>query len=73
VAGATHHPDSPLPLKLKPRERQVLALRASGWSADEIGRALLVSPFTVRTHTQNIMAKVAMHLGIEVTDDRPVD
>lgn len=72
MAGGTR-PDNPLPLKFSPRELHVLALRASGWSADEIGRELLISPFTVRTHTQNIMVKVAMHLGIEVTDDRPVD
>jgi DNA-binding NarL/FixJ family response regulator len=72
LAGGTR-PDSPLPLKLSPRERQVLALRASGWSADEIGRELRVSPLSVRVLSQNIMAKVAMHLGIEVTDDRPVD
>lgn len=62
-----------VPLRFSPREREILALRASGWSAEEIGRKLLLSPHTVRVHTQNIMVKVAMHLGMEVTEKSPED
>jgi DNA-binding NarL/FixJ family response regulator len=60
-----------VPLRFSPRERQVLALRASGWSADQIGQKLQISPYTVRVHTQNIMVKVAMHCGMEVTEQEP--
>jgi DNA-binding NarL/FixJ family response regulator len=58
----------PLPLRFSPKERQVLALRASGWSADQISRELRISPFAVRVFTRNILVKVAMHCGIEVTE-----
>jgi DNA-binding CsgD family transcriptional regulator len=58
-------------LRLSPRERQVLALHASGLSDAQIGRELMVSPFTVRTHLRNILAKVEMHCGLEVTEPGP--
>jgi len=48
-------------LRLSPRERQVLALWARGWSVPQIGRELFVSQHTVRTHMENILVKVEMH------------
>jgi DNA-binding NarL/FixJ family response regulator len=53
---------SPL-ARLSPRERQVLALRARGWSNAQIGRELLLSPFAVSVFTQNGLEKLAMHSG----------
>lgn len=48
-------------LRLSPRERQVLALWARGWSVPQISRELFVSQHTVRTHMENILVKVEMH------------
>jgi DNA-binding NarL/FixJ family response regulator len=63
--------EAQVPLRFSPRERQVLALRASGWSADQIGQKLQLSPYAVRVFTRNIMVKVAMHCGMEVTEQSP--
>jgi RNA polymerase sigma factor (sigma-70 family) len=53
------------PLRLSPREREVLALLGRGWSNAQIGHQLLISPFTVRTHIQNILQKLEMHARLE--------
>jgi DNA-binding NarL/FixJ family response regulator len=47
-----------LPEGLSAREREVLALLADGLSNAEIGRALFISPITVRNHVSNIFAKL---------------
>src|SRR5512132_2887862 len=57
-------PDSPLS-RLSPRERQVLALLSRGWDNARIGRDLLISHHTVRTHIQNILEKLGMHSKLE--------
>jgi DNA-binding NarL/FixJ family response regulator len=44
--------------ELTPREREVLALLAAGSSTKEIGRKLVISPRTVSTHVQHILAKL---------------
>lgn len=44
--------------ELTPREREVLALLASGRSSKEIARMLVISPRTVTTHVQHILAKL---------------
>jgi len=46
---------------LTSREREVLALIASGESTQGIARLLLISPVTVRNHTQNILVKLGVH------------
>jgi putative two-component system response regulator len=58
-AGAGTGPDAgqPLPL-LTPREHEVLQLAAHGLSAIEIAEDLVVSPGTIKTHFQNIYAKL---------------
>ena len=43
---------------LSAREREVLTLLAQGLSNAEIGRALFISPITVRNHVSNIFAKL---------------
>ncbi len=46
---------------LTDRERQVLALVATGLSNDEIAQHLVVSPATVKTHVNRAMAKLGTH------------
>ena len=43
---------------LTPRERDVLRLLADGMSNEEIGKALFISPETVRTHVRKAMSKL---------------
>jgi DNA-binding NarL/FixJ family response regulator len=45
--------------QLTPREREVVALIATGLSNEEIGRQIYVSPSTVKTHAARAMTKVA--------------
>jgi DNA-binding NarL/FixJ family response regulator len=47
----------PLP-ELSPREREVLTLVAEGMTNQQIGRALFISPITVRNHVSSILAKL---------------
>lgn len=41
---------------LTPRQREILALVARGQTSREIGRALGISPSTVKQHMTNILA-----------------
>jgi DNA-binding CsgD family transcriptional regulator len=43
---------------LTPREREVMALLATGLNAEEVARTLVISPFTVRTHVRNAKEKL---------------
>jgi HD-GYP domain-containing protein (c-di-GMP phosphodiesterase class II)/DNA-binding CsgD family transcriptional regulator len=49
------------PPTLTPREREVLQLAADGRSGRDIAGALVLSPGTVKTHFQNIYAKLGAH------------
>jgi len=44
--------------RLTPREREILVLVGEGRSGPEIARLLFLSPFTVKTHLQNIYEKL---------------
>jgi len=46
---------------LSPREREILALLAAGRTQDEIASALVISPKTVATHIQHLLAKLGVH------------
>jgi two-component system nitrate/nitrite response regulator NarL len=50
---------------LTAREVEVLRLLATGQSAGDIARQLVISPNTVRTHVQNIMLKLGVHSRLE--------
>jgi DNA-binding NarL/FixJ family response regulator len=50
---------------LSPREREVLTLRARGWSKAQIRRELHVSFHTVETRVENILAKLGVHSELE--------
>jgi DNA-binding NarL/FixJ family response regulator len=51
--------------RLTAREREVLELLIQGADNEAIGRALLISPQTARTHVQNILAKLRVHSRLE--------
>jgi DNA-binding CsgD family transcriptional regulator len=51
--------------RLSPREREVLRLATEGRTNHEIGRELLVSVHTVRTHLENILGKLQLHSKLE--------
>ena len=50
---------------LTPRERQVLACLAEGASRNQVAEQLNLRANTVRTHLQNIMAKLGVHSTLE--------
>ena len=50
---------------LTPRELEVLALMAAGRTRKEIATELFLSVNTVRTHTQNLLAKLDVHSSLE--------
>jgi DNA-binding NarL/FixJ family response regulator len=50
---------------LTPREREVLACLAEGAGRREVAERLHLSANTVRTHLQNLMAKLGVHSTLE--------
>ena len=61
-------PDTPGPdafAGLTEREREVLQCLVDGLSRAEIANRLYVSTNTVRTHTQNVLAKIGRHSVLE--------
>lgn len=50
---------------LTTREREVLALLVEGQTGKEISRTLSLSVHTVRTHIQNVLAKLQVHSRFE--------
>jgi DNA-binding NarL/FixJ family response regulator len=50
---------------LTPREREVLACLAGGAGRQEVAEQLHLSANTVRTHLQNLMAKLGVHSTLE--------
>jgi DNA-binding NarL/FixJ family response regulator len=53
--------ESPGLAALSPREREVLALTAEGFSSSEIGKKLYISPKTVDTYRSRIMEKLELN------------
>lgn len=51
--------------RLTRREREVLALLASGADNESIADVLVISPQTARTHIQNILGKLSVHSRLE--------
>jgi DNA-binding NarL/FixJ family response regulator len=50
---------------LTPREREVLACLAEGASRRDVAERLQLSAHTIRTHLQNLMAKLGVHSALE--------
>lgn len=57
-SGDSHGPSL---AELSPREREVLALTAEGFSSTEIGKRLFISPKTVDTYRSRIMEKLGLN------------
>jgi DNA-binding NarL/FixJ family response regulator len=51
--------------RLTPRETEILQLMANGTPTDDIAQQLNVSPYTLRTHVQNILTKLGVHSKLE--------
>jgi len=64
VAQPGNAPRDPL-AALTPREREVLQCMVDGLSRGEIASRLYLSANTVRTHTQNLLAKLEVHSTLE--------
>jgi len=52
-------------IKLTNREREILALMASGYSTGPIAARLSISPRTVGNHVTNILRKLGLHSRLE--------
>jgi DNA-binding NarL/FixJ family response regulator len=65
-AGGEPDPGGPPELAgLTKREREVLQCMVDGLSRNEIAERLGLSANTVRTHTQNLLAKLDLHSALE--------
>jgi DNA-binding CsgD family transcriptional regulator len=76
AAVAAHERAAALPGRLTPRERQVVALVASGRSNKAIAEELFISPATAARHVANILAKLGFSSRTQVAAwaaDRQVD
>jgi two-component system nitrate/nitrite response regulator NarL len=51
--------------RLTPRQTQIMQMMADGASSEEIARRLKVSPYTLRTHVQNILTRLGVHTKVE--------
>ena len=53
--------------QLSRREREVISLLVQGHDHDAIGKLLVISPETSRTHIQNSLSKLGVHSRLEAT------
>ena len=51
--------------RLTPRELQILGCLAAGMSTDRTAEELGMSPYTLRTHVQNVLTKLGVHSKME--------
>jgi two-component system, NarL family, nitrate/nitrite response regulator NarL len=63
--GRTSWPSGPREAALTEREREVLQLLVEGLHAKEIARDLVISPKTVASHVQHVLAKLGAHSRAE--------
>ena len=61
---AASSPRAPIDAELTAREREVLELLAGGWPK-QIARELVISPKTVASHLQSVLAKLGVHSRAE--------
>lgn len=66
AAGATRPPDDARLRDLGGRELELLALVGKGLTNEEIGRQLLMSPYTARTHVGRLMARLGVRDRIQL-------
>jgi ATP/maltotriose-dependent transcriptional regulator MalT len=65
AASAGLQPGEGSVLSLSPREKEVLALLAQGLSNPGIGKALFISPVTVKVHVRHIFEKLGVRSRAE--------
>ena len=58
-------PAEPKPVKLTPRQRDVLRLLARGATTDQIARELHIARETVRNHVRAVLAALGAHSRVE--------
>lgn len=63
--GAAQAPSRNPLARLTPRELEVLMLLAEGISRSEIAQRMHLSAHTIRSHLQNLMAKLGVHSTLE--------
>jgi len=63
--GTVPAPETPLGIRLTPREREVLVLLARGCSNRQIAKQLFVSENTVKNHMRNSMEKLQVRTRVE--------
>ncbi|MBX6769931.1 MAG: response regulator transcription factor [Actinomadura rubrobrunea] len=63
--GGAERDGARLPADLTPREREVLQCMVDGLNRAQIAERLGLSANTVRTHTQNLLAKLDVHSVLE--------
>lgn len=63
----THRTTIASPAELTRREQQMLALIPHGVSTRDIAERLGISPLTARKHRENLMRKLDLHSGAELT------
>lgn len=51
---------------LTSRESEILQLIAAGYTGKQIARELNISPYTVRTHRDNLRRKLGVHNGAQM-------
>jgi DNA-binding NarL/FixJ family response regulator len=51
--------------RLTPRQTQILQLMAEGLPDSEITEKLRLSPYTLRTHVQNILTRLSVHTKVQ--------
>ena len=51
--------------RLTPRQIEILQMMADGVPVQEIARQLHMSPYTLRTHVQNILTRLGVHTKLE--------
>jgi len=66
-SGAARHPTGPDRGGLTRRESEVLVRLTAGSSTADIARSLAISKHTVRTHVQNLLAKLGVHSKLEAS------
>ena len=55
-------------IRMTKREREIVGLLCEGLSNKEIGQAIHISTYTVKSHVHNIMEKLALHTRLEIAN-----
>lgn len=66
MAAYTDFPSLPLPCPLSPREQEVAALVARGYSNSQIGQDLAISVRTVESHLSSAMRKTGAESRLDL-------